>query len=73
MKAFAGFVGTLSGIVAIFACILFIIRKRRGNRDIEYEEANAEPPRINPYGELDSDLSDDDSDEDYEFTEVAII
>lgn len=72
MKAFAGFVGTLFGIVAIFAFILLMVRRRRGDRDIEYEEANADPTKINPYGELDSDLSDD-SDEDYEFTEVAII
>ena len=60
------------GIVILFAGILFIARKKQGDRDIEYEKTNKEEPIHNPYGEIDSDLSDG-SDHDYEFKDVAII
>jgi len=72
-NVFAEFAITITAIIVTFGAIAFFVRKRQG-RDIEYEEANAEPPTLNPYGEIDSDLSDGGSEEeDYELTDVAII
>lgn len=72
-KAIVGFAAILLVIVFIFGGILLFTRLRTG-RDHDYEVANQGPPKHNPY-ELDSDLSDGSSgeEEEYEFTDVAII
>lgn len=69
-KAFLGFGTMIVVIVVLFGGILFV--RSRNDRDIEYEAANVEAPTLNPYGEPDSDLSDSSEDE-YEFTDIAII
>ena len=71
-KAFTGFMGTLIGIVVIFGGITAIARCRK-DRDIEYAPTGQEAVISNPYGEVDSDLSDDDSHDGYEFKDIAIV
>lgn len=72
-RAFSGFIATLVGIVILFGGILFIARRKKGDREIQYEETNRDEPVHNPYGDMDSDLSVGSDDNDYEFKDVAII
>lgn len=72
-QALTGFLFTLFCIALFFGSILLIGRWRKGERDIEYEQAYGTDQVHNPYGEVDSDLSDGSDSEEYEFKEIAII
>ena len=72
-QALTGFLFTLICIAFFFGTILLIGRWRKGERDIEYEQAYGNDQVHNPYGEVDSDLSDGSDSDEYEFKEIAII
>ena len=74
-RTFTGFLATLFAIGSVFGGILLLQRWRKRDGDIEYEQPCDGNRVHNPYGDIDSDLSDEGSDQEdvYEFKEVAII